>query len=330
MAASSSCEGGEEHSAAEYASYYVQCGASLSLINAAHETVRLVLAPVGGAVCSCEVTAMTSSAPTSSSAAATANVGTATGASGSTCSSSGAMATGCTPWKALIVSDLHLSMGNESYFPRHAQVQMFDTLRTVLSAENPSEVFILGDIFHFTNDINPEWALDTVIRISELCRRKITIIGGNHDRHVFSQWGAQWSNLLADSIRIYDTKFIHLSSPHLRNAIILTHDGGNPLWLDPDQNNIFLLGLRGANGIPPNDILCTGHIHPQTNLLSTHKTASVGSCTSNGMAFHYAVITTEDSSTGGSFRLWLTDAGRLQSHRPSNTLFFSNNTESGL
>ncbi|KAH3692532.1 hypothetical protein Pelo_19946 [Pelomyxa schiedti] len=73
---------------------------------------------------------MTSSAPTSSSAAATANIGTATGASGSTCSSSsassssGAMATGCTPWKALIVSDLHLSMGNESYFPRHAQVQV--------------------------------------------------------------------------------------------------------------------------------------------------------------------------------------------------------------
>lgn len=209
------------------------------------------------------------------------------------------------PWKALLISDMHLAqVDGDSYFPHDAEVRMFEALPRVVAGEKPDQVFMLGDIFHGTDQLTDEWIDESISRFVSAIGPGIPIflLGGNHDRRVFDRRGNAWQQAHSASLMVFNGSraplLLQVESTTGKHAF-LTHDGGNNLWLSADQVVPFLLGLKEANGIDPATLLVAGHTHRVVDLSKaagtrgSSRVASLGcftGCAKHSPGLDYGII----------------------------------------
>ena len=101
----------------------------------------------------------------------------------------GRPASPATRWKCLLISDLHLAFSEgEGYFPKSAEELMWHSLPKIVASEQPQQLFVLGDFFHFKTGptaSSPEWTswVDGCVKrlfdsLGEAT--EVWILGGNH------------------------------------------------------------------------------------------------------------------------------------------------------
>ncbi|KAH3745808.1 hypothetical protein Pelo_12795 [Pelomyxa schiedti] len=185
-----------------------------------------------------------------------------------------------------------MKLKDKSYFSRSNQDKMFETLGRVITSVSPSEIIILGDVFHSVSqkEADPVWCLSIIEKFLSFGLHA-TIIGGNHDRWMFEKWGDQWQKKHPKHLKVVREKLMLAQDRAETHKFYFTHDGGTALWLSPLQEVPFVLGQRAAQGLQAGDCLCTGHVHRTHDMMEAHGCASLGSCTGSGSSFHYAVFT---------------------------------------
>lgn len=143
-------------------------------------------------------------------------------------------------WKeknTILIADTHF--GKVTHFrksgisiPEEAASQNFENFKTLLNRYNPSEILILGDLFH--SEMNSEWLYFKDI-VNQYPSVKFKIIQGNHD--VFH----------AESYK--NTAFEFIEKPLRYGPFILSHE---PL----ESKKLFNI---------------CGHIHPGVKMLGNAK-----------------------------------------------------------
>jgi hypothetical protein len=182
-----------------------------------------------------------------------------------------------------------------------------------VAAERPEQVFLLGDVFHGTRNITDKWVDETFAKLvaaaSGASVSTIFALGGNHDRAVFDARGNAWQQAHGTKLRVFNRKgaplLVALPAAKGSKQAILTHDGGNNLWLTGSQVVPFLLGIKEANGIAPDVLLVAGHTHKVVDLscaagtMGQSRVASLGcftGCSKHTPGLDYGMV--EETANG--------------------------------
>lgn len=160
--------------------------------------------------------------------------------------------------KILLISDQHFSNDGESYFSEQAIKLTIDNITPLYSKINPDYIFILGDLFHGSQEHN-DYFYELFPKLDSLgC--PVFILSGNHDRKYYDNIDF----MAYKQVRFIDDYFITVSflyNQFQENIVYLTHDGGNGLWLTLEQKKEFLHTLRKTYTIPESSWLIAGHTH---------------------------------------------------------------------
>lgn len=140
-------------------------------------------------------------------------------------------------WDALLVADLHL--GKETTFRRHgvavpegATRATLERLAKMVREQRPSEVWILGDLFHARSSLSAAVVQQFEAFLAAHSAVRFRLVRGNHDLH-YQSWPQSW-------------KLETIAPPVMINRVALAHYPGE----------------RPAEA----EMLICGHLHPAVRL----------------------------------------------------------------
>ena len=172
------------------------------------------------------------------------------------------------PLNALLISDLHLSDEGRNYFSQQAIEKTENMLLSLVKEINPSQIFVLGDLFHVTQQNTPY--ASQIMEFFRNLESEVFIIGGNHDQVLIDALSEEWSD---SNLHIYPDTFLIYETGY--EKIWFTHDGMNALLLHKSEVTDFITSLKRVYHIDTHDWLITGHTHLPC-LLKEDKAASIG------------------------------------------------------
>ena len=205
------------------------------------------------------------------------------------------------PWNAMLISDLHFAADRSSYFSPGSVEKTLRILPDLIMEEKVQQLFILGDIFHSqwlkASSNEEEFQRGLISRLYDL-DIYVIMIGGNHDSHLFRAYSKIWTK---NKLYAFTDQFLELTTEK-GDKVWLAHDGGNSYWLTTVQVKPFLINLKKAYELPPENWLITGHTH-HPRMLEEHKAASIGCFNTEGHngPLSYGLLKDE----GGIFKIEL-------------------------
>ncbi len=164
-----------------------------------------------------------------------------------------------TPYRALLLSDMHLSVGPGRFGPGFDD-EAFDFMEAL--AKDYDQLYILGDLFH-AEDLDEQQALQDVVlaRLASF-ETPVIVLGGNHDRMLYGRYdplrgGAHITP--ADMIRVYVGPE---EGGMPQQSAFLTHDGSNNYKIISEDEVIpFMRAIKDANDIHWMSWIVGGHTH---------------------------------------------------------------------
>ena len=195
--------------------------------------------------------------------------------------------------RALVFSDFHIGLDVNS---TKSISSIFQEILNLIIYHEANTLFILGDNIE---DFEKQWKndIENLINTIEQLNIKTYLISGNHDRRVLDNFieNKKFSNL----IFIKDYSFFITHPNPLNNnikRIFFGHDFGNSLWLNSNQNEYFIKGLKKifSNMINKEDYLIIGHTHKNL-YLKNDNCASIDSFSFKRTLNSYAFVTFDEN-----------------------------------
>lgn len=188
------------------------------------------------------------------------------------------------PMKAVLISDCHIG----AQLQTDIAVKLFiDTLNALVSNEDPTVVFILGDLIDGTQS---EALLKVVLTELEKLPVPVYAIGGNHDREFFSL--INWPK--NSNVKIFQELAIQITAQRAGKPDIkafLAHDLLNNYRVRDPHAYFFVSWIKDGckQYIKPDDWLITGHTHCGF-LSNASRIACIGQFSPEIKAFGYATL----------------------------------------